>query len=66
MNNRIKQLKKMHNDILNYGGDESWYAAWIIVVPDEPTDDDFAAIAQDTDDYAWALEFYTKFLKAKD
>ena len=46
MEERIKQLKVMH-EIMKNSSDEDIYCAWIYVVPDEPSESDFESIAED-------------------
>ena len=47
---RISKLKAMHEMILNINN-ENYYMTWIYTVPDEPTEEDFEAIAEDIDEY---------------
>lgn len=46
MEERIKQLKAMHETMKN-SSDEDIYCAWIYVMPDEPSESDFESIAED-------------------
>lgn len=46
MEERIKQLKAMHDAMKNCN-DEDIYYAWIYVMPDEPSESDFVNIAED-------------------
>lgn len=42
---RVKKINRMHNKMLDLD-DERAYFAWINVVPDEPTREDFETIAE--------------------
>lgn len=44
---RIKLLQAMHTLIL-YMNDENAYMEWIYLVPDQPSDEDFLDMAEDT------------------
>ena len=46
MEERIEQLKVMH-EIMKNSSDEDIYCAWTYVVPDEPSESDFESIAED-------------------
>ena len=48
MEERIKQLKAMH-EIMKNSNDEDIYCACIYVVPDEPGESDFESIAEDNE-----------------
>ena len=43
---RTALLKRMHNVISNISN-EDYYMAWIYIMPDEPTEEDFIDIAED-------------------
>lgn len=46
LNSRVELLKKLHSIMMNMN-DEEAYMSWIIIVPDEPTQEDFESIAED-------------------
>lgn len=51
MRNLRKDLvKQMHNYIIDIG-DEDIYDIWIMVMPDEPTDEDFEWFADDVNEF---------------
>ena len=59
LNARIKQIKAMHELMLN-GNNESLYMSWIYLVPDCPNEDDFKYIAMNDSSYN---ECWDKFLR---
>ena len=61
---RIAQLKAMHELMLN-ANDEEIYMRWILLMPDEPTEDDFVNIAEDTEEYNEFFDFFVKLIADK-
>lgn len=63
MEERIEQLKVMH-EVMKNSNDEDIYYAWIYVVPDEPSESDFESIAEDNEAFeeVWQL-FYNLYMK---
>lgn len=43
---RVALLKRMHNVMMNIDN-EDYYMAWIYIMPDQPTEEDFLDIAED-------------------
>lgn len=63
MEERIEQLKVMH-EIMKNSRDEDIYYAWIYVVPDEPSESDFESIAEDDEAFEEVFSlFYDLYLK---
>lgn len=61
---RIAQLKAMHELMLNANNEEI-YMRWILLMPDEPTEDDFVNIAEDTEEYNEFFDFFVKLIADK-
>lgn len=59
---RIEQLKAMHNFMLtaNY---EPIYYEWIMVVPDNPSEEDFFDIAEDDELYKESCELFAELIQ---
>lgn len=55
---RIALLKRMHDVMLNISN-EDYYMAWIYIMPDEPTEEDFIDIAEDEDMFNEVLYHYS-------
>ena len=63
MEERIKQLKIMH-EIMKNSSNEDIYCAWNYVVPDEPSESDFESIAEDDEAFEEVFSlFYDLYLK---
>ena len=58
---RIGKLKAMHNMMLLVN-DEDYYMTWIAVVPDEPTEEDFEEMAEDTEFYNEAEALFKRLI----
>ena len=58
---RIENLRKMHDRMLHMNN-ENAYMWWIEYMPDEPSDDDFASIAEDDEQYEEMVEVFLKVL----
>ena len=58
---RIKQLKTMHQFMIDIG-DEDIYADWILLVPDEPNEEDFDFIAESDGFYDECVDLFTSLL----
>ena len=61
MEERIEQLKTMH-EIMKNSSDEDIYCAWIYVVPDEPSESDFKSIAEDDEAFKEVWECFLKLI----
>lgn len=58
---RVKKLRKMDENIRNISN-EDYYIAWIFIVPDEATLDDWLDIAEDDALYIEVLETYAMLM----
>lgn len=58
---RIKQLKAMHELMLN-ANDEEIYMTWIYRMPDCPTEEDFEDIAEDDEEYNACFNLFLKLI----
>ena len=56
---RIELLKKL-NEIMMCMNDEDCYFTWVLIVPDEATDDDFQSIALDEESFNEVLDLFEK------
>ena len=50
LKDRIELLKAMHTIVTSMNHEGAYYNSWIYLVPDCPSEDDFADIAEDDDD----------------
>ena len=57
---RIGWIKSMH-DVSVDDGDERIYMRWIMIVPDEPQEDDFEFIADDEELWDDCWNFFKKY-----
>ena len=55
---RYNALKAMNTLMLLMNNEEAYYSAWIMIVPDEATDEDLMNIADDEDLYKEAVTCY--------
>lgn len=63
---RIKQLKLMH-ELMRTANDEGIYETWIALgVPDEPQEDDFEFIAENSKEYNECFDLFAKLVKYSD
>ena len=60
---RIKMLESMHYLISSLNDENAYYNAWIYVMPDGATDDDFADIAEDNKLYDEVCALFTRLIK---
>lgn len=60
---RVQQLKKWNEEIMNIDDEEAYYGHWILIVPDEATQEDFEEMAEDLEFYEEVKELYTKLIK---
>lgn len=58
---RIEQLKAMH-ELMRNANDEEIYMAWIYIVPDEPSDEDFEYIALDDELYNECFDEFIRLI----
>ena len=59
---RLNQLKAMHS-LMCEANDENIYMAWILVMPDEPSEDDFQYIALDEELYNECWDRFRSLIK---
>lgn len=57
MSRRLTNLIRMNN-IVKHMNNEDAYASWIVLIPDEATEQDLAEIAEDVDDYDDAVNLF--------
>ena len=60
-NSRVKQLKAMHELMLN-ANDEEIYMSWICIMPDEPSEEDFVDIALDDEQYNECFDTFVRLI----
>lgn len=60
---RINFLKQMHEYIQFHINDENVYMIWILIVPDDPQEDDFKFIAEDEELWTSACTTFGKIIK---
>ena len=62
---RIKQLKAMHEVMIN-ANDENIYMSWISCgVPDCPREDDYEFIAEDNEEYNEVIDLFVELVQRK-
>ena len=61
---RITQLNLMHRLMIE-ANDENIYMAWILLMPDEPTDEDFEDIAMDDEAYNECFDLFVELIAQK-
>ena len=59
---RLNQLKAMHS-LMREANDENIYMAWILVMPDEPSEEDFQDIALDDELYDECWDRFRSLIK---
>ena len=59
MKSRIKLLQTLHEIMMNMN-DEDCYFTWILAVPDEPSENDFAWIASNDDEFNYVLDLFER------
>ena len=69
MNNTIKfradQLKAMH-EVMCCANDENIYDSWaMLAVPDVPLEQDFIDIAEDEEEYNYAVDLFIRLISKK-
>lgn len=62
--NRIKDLKAMHQIIMACNNEEI-YMAWVSYgwIPDEPTEEDFVSVASDNEQWKETCDRFGKYMK---
>lgn len=55
-------LRTMHEYIKTEVSDENAYMSWILIVPDEPTEEDFQSLAEDDEDWKDCVKLFGKLL----
>lgn len=58
---RIRQLKAMHQLMVEVN-DEDIYADWILLVPDEPNEDDFIFMAESDGLYSECFDLFVSLI----
>ena len=61
---RINQLNLMHRLMIE-ANDENIYMTWILLMPDEPTDEDIEDIAMDDEAYNECFDLLVKLIAKK-
>lgn len=61
---RIRQLKAMH-DLMCEANDEEIYFAWIVTMPDEPSEEDFIDIAMNDELYNECFNEFVRLIAKK-
>ena len=61
---RINQLNLMHRLMIE-ANDENIYMTWILLMPDEPTDEDIEDIAMDDKAYNECFDLFVKLIAKK-
>ena len=59
---RADQLEAMHRVIQNTNDEEIYYT-WILVVPDEPSREDFEELAADDADYNEVCDLFVRLVQ---
>lgn len=59
---RADQLEAMHRVIQNTNDEEIYYT-WILVVPDEPSREDFEELAADDADYNEICDLFVRLIQ---
>lgn len=59
---RADQLEAMHR-VIQSANDEELYYAWILVVPDEPSREDFEELAADDADYNEVCDLFVRLIQ---
>lgn len=61
---RINQLNLMHRLMIE-ANDENIYMTWILLMPDEPADEDIEDIAMDDEAYNECFDLFVKLIAKK-
>lgn len=61
---RINQLNLMHRLMIE-ANDENIYMTWILLMPDEPADEDIEDIAMDDEAYNEYFDLFVKLIAKK-
>lgn len=61
---RLKQVKAMH-ELITQTNDEGLYMTWILVMPDEPTENDFIDIAEDEQQFNDCYKLFVTLIQDK-
>ena len=61
---RITQLNLMHRLMIE-ANDENIYMEWILLMPDEPTDEDVEDIAMDDEAYNECFDLFVELITLK-
>ncbi|MGE4353512.1 MAG: hypothetical protein AB7D36_05460 [Oscillospiraceae bacterium] len=61
---RADQLQAMH-EVIRCANDENIYMAWIPLVPDEPSREDFESIAENTEAYNEVIDLFIYLVSKK-
>lgn len=61
---KINQLNLMHRLMIE-ANDENIYMTWILLMPDEPTDEDIEDIVMDNEAYNECFDLFVKLIAKK-
>lgn len=61
---RVGLLKGMHEYVLGHISDEEAYMTWILLVPDEPDEEDFQNIAEDDELWEESCELFSRVVRS--
>lgn len=61
MKDKVIMLRGMH-EMVRHLNNEEYYMKWILIVPDEPQDDDFEFIANDEELFPAVLNLFTRII----
>ena len=59
LESRVALLKRMH-EMMMLMNNEDCYFTWIMIVPDEPSDEDFESIATSDSEWDYVLNLFEK------
>ena len=55
---RLRKIKAMHEIVLSMNHEGAYYDRWILVVPDQPTEEDFEELAEDEEYFGDAVRCF--------
>lgn len=59
---RLKQIKSMH-ELMTQTNDEAIYMTWIMIMSDQPSEEDFRDIAEDDEQFNDCFEWFVKLIQ---
>lgn len=63
---RIQLLKEMNQYIIDLGDEETYVTWFCLGVPDEPTEDDYECIAENTEEWVHTCQLFGRLIKEYD